>query len=74
MTNRKQERIAKNALGIFLDVWCSVDERDEDSTANNCHHCEFANPNGVHCIAKTFVATTHFEDRFPQGCMTKEVE
>lgn len=48
--------------------------RHEDSTNNNCHHCEFASPNGVHCTAKTFVATTHFEDRFPQGCMTKEVE
>lgn len=73
MTNRKQERIAKIALEIFLDAWCSVDERDEDSTANNCHHCEFVADDGK-CLAKTFKFTEHFPERHPQGCMTKEVE
>lgn len=33
MTNRKQERIAKNALEIFLDAWCSVDERKQERIA-----------------------------------------
>lgn len=73
MTDKKQERMAKNALGLFLDAWCTVDGRDEDSTDSNCHHCEFANTNGVHCIAKTFVATTHYLDIYPHGCITKEV-
>lgn len=71
MTNRKQERIAKNALGIFLDVWCSVDERDEDSTDNNCHHCEFEK--GDMCLAKTFCNIEHYPERYPQGCLTREV-
>lgn len=72
MTDKKQERIAKSALGIFLDAWCSVDERGEDSTSNNCHHCEFEKE-GM-CLAKVFVHTEHFPDSYPQGCITREVE
>ena len=73
MKDIKQERIAKNALGIFLDAWCTVDERDEDSTANNCHHCGFETDEGM-CLAKIFVNTEHFPERYPQGCMTREVD
>lgn len=72
MTNRKQERIAKIALEILLDAWCSVDGRHEDSMDNNCHHCEFQTNDGL-CLAKKFKVTEHFPERYPQGCLTREV-
>lgn len=69
MTNIKQERIAKTALGIFLDAWCTVDSRDEDSMSNNCHHCEFEKE-GM-CLAKIFCNTEHYPERHPCGCGTR---
>lgn len=65
MTSRKQERLAKNLISTFLDVWCSVDERDEDSTSNNCHHCEFED--GGKCLAKVFLYDVKYPDEFPHG-------
>lgn len=72
MTNKKQERVAKMLLGAFLDVWCSVDERDEDSISNNCHHCEFETDAGM-CLAKLFVHNEKYSMEFPEGNLTVDI-
>lgn len=73
MTKNKQERIAKNAIGIFLDAWCTVDNRDEDSEDSHCHVCEFATDDGK-CLAKIFANTSHNPERCePQLVATRRI-
>ena len=69
MTDTKRERMAKNLLGLFLDLWC--DRESDDEPFFNCSKCEFETEDGK-CLVKRFIHETKYEIDFPDGAIAIE--
>ena len=69
MTDTKRERMAKNLLGLFRDIWC--DRESDDEPFFNCSKCEFELDDGT-CVLKIFLKTAKYEDEYTQGAIAIE--
>lgn len=69
MTDTKRERIAKNLLGLFLDIWC--ERESDDKPFFNCSKCEFETEYGE-CLVKWFIHEVKYEIDFTDGAIAIE--
>ena len=69
MTDTKRERIAKNLLGLFLDIWC--DRESDDEPFFNCSKCNLKTFDGE-CLVKWFIHGVKYEIDFQDGAIAIE--
>lgn len=66
MTDTKRERVAKELLSAFREIWC--DRESDEEPFFNCSKCEFQMDDG-RCALKLFLKSEKYKDEFPEGAI-----